>query len=931
MIRSYRDLEKTHLERLQTYIEFFEKRLEEKEILDWALTLNSSEWLKKMAILYLLNEYPKDLPKEPWLSAWRLLEESWSFDDNESEFSDIFQINQRIEQGDRTGSLILALVNLVAPRLKISPFNSELYNHFRKKKKKSNILISPRITSVEPIKYSDLRINLINDLYFLEELAISLRSSIDRAISIAKRISNSKDPRPWILGEVKRVSYSISKEKVNEQDRSISFEYEEEPDDYSKGIAPSVKLLFEVVLRISEIKNPDSNSVIDNITSQWRFSEHTIYQRLWAALAIRCKSHISSDQISQFLLNSKSELFWTIDNCEITELRARRFRDLDLNDQSKVIKRITSGPPRSLIRKLYRPQHINEQIQLWSLIELRRIQNGGGELPKAAIEKLAAYENRGKDSIAKSGEFDLPIAKLGNIYFDFPESTKVSWVKPNPDRKFDRLFGLERLKQLEYDLSTQSHSWDNNSVERARDWLRGEGNIELIFADLETTGNSEDSFPCVWSEFGFIHRPKDRYQTDPTEIEIAKRGVLLLENLSLSTLNKAIDSICTWLDAWSNSFKTLPTTLFPIWSKVWPIAVNATNSQAEKTDDIKLDVITSNETDRPLPHDLDTLNSPVGKLVGIFLVICPNLNEKSTFLNNSIELNMRDVIIASEGRSKTISIHRLVEHLAYFLKADQIWAQENLIRPLKQDDDQALALWRAIARRTHFGDVLHLIGDEMSKRVLDKRLWPQTRRQLLFNLVIELLHAYKDNRPSVINTITVKHVLRKIDADIRVHAVYAMRRFIDEIPKDPKESLSAEQTFDVSIKPFIENVWPKERAYLSPAVSAEFAKIPALCGERFVEAVKILKVFSYLMPFECWSLLDYGFYKYGVDEQGLNKIIDNGEKAETLLDLLDLTIGKASDSRIPYDINEALDQIEKCAPSLATEYRFRRIATAARR
>ena len=60
-------------------------------------------------------------------------------------------------------------------------------------------------------------------------------------------------------------------------------------------------------------------------------------------------------------------------------------------------------------------------------------------------------------------------------------------------------------------------------------------------------------------------------------------------------------------------------------------------------------------------------------------------------------------------------------------------------------------------------------------------------------------------------------------------------------------------------------------------------------------------------------------------------MIDNKEKAEALLTLLDLTIGSADGSVIPGDLADALDKIRIEAPKLEQERRFRRLATAARR
>ena len=60
-------------------------------------------------------------------------------------------------------------------------------------------------------------------------------------------------------------------------------------------------------------------------------------------------------------------------------------------------------------------------------------------------------------------------------------------------------------------------------------------------------------------------------------------------------------------------------------------------------------------------------------------------------------------------------------------------------------------------------------------------------------------------------------------------------------------------------------------------------------------------------------------------------MIDDQKKATALLRLLDLTIGSAEMSVVPYDLANALDQMKKVAPHLSEAHAFRRLAAAARR
>lgn len=108
---------------------------------------------------------------------------------------------------------------------------------------------------------------------------------------------------------------------------------------------------------------------------------------------------------------------------------------------------------------------------------------------------------------------------------------------------------------------------------------------------------------------------------------------------------------------------------------------------------------------------------------------------------------MRDTAISATGRSGLIVQHRFIEHLPYFLRADSTWAEKSLISPLLNDDEASIPLWRAVARRTRHSDVLKIIGNEMVERVNDRRLGREARQSLVFSLVIESLHAFREGMP----------------------------------------------------------------------------------------------------------------------------------------------------------------------------------------
>jgi hypothetical protein len=85
-----------------------------------------------------------------------------------------------------------------------------------------------------------------------------------------------------------------------------------------------------------------------------------------------------------------------------------------------------------------------------------------------------------------------------------------------------------------------------------------------------------------------------------------------------------------------------------------------------------------------------------------------------------------------------------------------------------------------------------------------------------------------------------------------------------------------------------------------------------------------------LVPFKCWSLLDYGLDDNEDGEAKLTMIVDR-RKAEAFLKLIDLTVGRSKNSVIPHELGTALDQIETAGQPLARDPGFLRLVTTARR
>lgn len=650
-----------------------------------------------------------------------------------------------------------------------------------------------------------------------------------------------------------------------------------------------------------------------------------LHIRLWAALA-RKTNLFTNHQLFAFLSSLDEDAFWNSHAYpEIAELRATAFTDLNENHREKLISRLLKSPKASFFGKRgLTPEDRKEYRVTYALRELRRIELHGSVLPQRAEEWVAM-------KLLEFPEFRQMEKNDG-----LPGPITVHWRSPNPDDRFSDLQGEERVDALESALASAERAWGDDPGRRAEDWLQGESRSDLVLRELAELGPAASKYPRLIERIGWANgRPATDFESAKIG-EIARLGMELILTLSNETASKAIGGLSNWASVWGKDLVDIDRE-GRVWFKLWPLAVEATNKAplSEEDDDIDvvspLDSVVLSDSDDSEPLDLDTLNTPAGKLVGLFLDYCPNLNQsESAFNEESLEFLIRNTMIGAEGRSGLIARFRLVEALPYFMRADRPWTETYLIAPLKGDGVEALTLWRAVSHRQRFADSLKVIGEELCEKIVSRRLDRESRRRLVESLVIDCMFSMLRERKPSVNIQKVQQALRLTDDETRAAAARWVPMFVDSSTRADKASdlvETSEERFDRAAKPFLSEVWPQERSLSTPSVSSAFAGLPAVSGDRFVEGVRVVEPF--LVPFKAWSLIDYNLYTPR-DEDSPFKVINTPEKAGALIDLFNATIGTAEDAIVPYQLSNALDIILQVAPKLATSPKFKRLLSLTR-
>src|SRR5262249_30962193 len=309
-------------------------------------------------------------------------------------------------------------------------------------------------------------------------------------------------------------------------------------------------------------------------------------------------------------------------------------------------------PPRNQWPRDVDANRLNNARLYCAVRELWRIEITGAPLPKRDKTWLDARRQAFPD-----------VVQMARLDEGFVGSPEARFVPPNPDSRYDLLGGEERLQALEAALSSARGGWDDDPARRAADWIRQPGNPVQVLGDLASIPDGGAAFARVWERFGWAHAPAAGQGEDAAQGNLPAESVRvlsLLDKLPEATVRQAIDGISNWLFAWQKLGVIVPEGL-SVWLKLWPIAVEVTNAKQSVAEESPLNTVGPSSADHE-PRDLDTLNTPAGKLVDVFLAACPNLlGNDRPFDVEGAPRRMRDAIITATGRSRLIALHRMIE------------------------------------------------------------------------------------------------------------------------------------------------------------------------------------------------------------------------------------------------------------------------------
>lgn len=862
---------------------FLDGRLKERVVILWAANLAEAQVAEREAIDTLLFRAKR--LDEPYRTAWAAVIEHWKRPAAESEHD---RHLLRLAEAPLGGDQVKVIVDAVRPFLTVE--DPDRYAAFYRRKKRRGApqigdLIDIGISSGDIFTPTDLGLAKVDDTVFLVELAKSLDAALFVGLALAERFS-STGGRQFTSFRVRRVYFVEPNGENGEND----------PDRHSQGFAPCTKLLYAVVARLAEMA-PD---IASGLAASWRTNDMPLYRRLWAAWA-RNGRNVSSDEVFAFLEGLTDDEFWDRNHRpELAELRAVRWSSLAPVQRSAIEKRLKKGPSAKSISTRLDKAERAEQKKRRSLVEFRRIEAAGGVLSiavKTWVEQTA-------------GAMAEPPPILETVTGDFVRGPYVV-SEPLPDgADFGELPTAERASAL-FDALLRDDGFDGDAHGAAR-YIGNHPEAALPLID-RAEGNP-DRLRAVWKAVGYYVRPADlNVSRDEAGEEIvrslpvAEAILARIVGLDVDTARGVIEPLTYWMDSWDRLLGKSADFL-PAIRALWPLAAAAVN-----------------ESDSDATLRDAVYSSPVGQLMTALVHALPPRADPVIFAAAPWNEVLGE-LAAVDGEARRQMRYRLLGLSGYFHHADPAWAAANLFVPLRDAKGEDIALWGGFAEAgIPRPEVFDILGASLVDAVGDAAVDESDRRALADMAVWSDIHARVSGADVVpLSAASVQQMLRVGGPEVRAAAASSMEDFLSGRLQG---KVDVDRAFEIFRSTFAA-VWPKERTLNAALVSKELAGLPATAPGRYAEAAEI--VMPYLVPFDCWSLHDYGVYEGPFGEKVIGKV-ESKDDAKAFLAVLDATVGESDQAVIPRGLDRALTYVAHKDARLENDRRFQRLLTLSRR
>ncbi|WP_299010653.1 SIR2 family protein [uncultured Shewanella sp.] len=705
--------------------------------------------------------------------------------------------------------------------------------------------------------------------YDINRDQISLKDLIRLDVHYPELPRKLEIPDEWIICtvEILRRNLEIAVELENEiggygLNLSCSLTPDKNTEDpYSRthGLTAWVLLFVSYLEKLVSI---DLDAALKELL-KWPYGDSTIFARLriWA-LGKTCL--VPNESISVTLNQLSDDAFW--DRYHARDLLlafAARWKGLDQCSRTSIENRILQGPnPWTKEEK----DNFNERKARDILDRVTWLKQNGCDLTVDTEKSIDRLRNDAPEWKPEHAEDAVRSLEVSGGFVT--KNTEYSLLVDEPLASI-----LERAKELsgrQIDFLTES------------DPFLGLSQAKPIRAFNALTYSAKKGNIVDWAWNTFLYAETRKNDTLRFIALIAER----LSRFTSIDLVKILRSVSNWFERFT---KALADNYHATYCKLASKLIDAISIQPDSG---ASSIIRGSKAPDWL---MESINSPTGNLTSALLQSC-TFESGEGFSEHF--LSLLNQLLSLPNNLNRYAIVILTSRLSWCFSIDPEWTQKYLLSVLNSSvEEDRQAFWDGVLRRGIRGKELFTI---LKPSILELACTGEIESLGHQNAIVGLIYSawkikHEDER--WVSDLELKDVLIKASDDFRCGVLWQARFGENE---DKEQWLQ-------SFRELISNVWPKQLAAKSPAVSGRFCDIAFWSEDQFPEVVNLI------IPF--LTKLDRANHIYLNDENILKKYPND------LLLLLNIVLPDDV-NKWPYDIGDYLEKMIKADIDLSENERF---------
>lgn len=662
--------------------------------------------------------------------------------------------------------------------------------------------------------------------------------------------------------------------------RSPNFHPSGKPDEHYHGKKEQFVLWFSQLFGTLATQN---RTLAREEWDHWPVGDERLFDKLrvWAA---SLPGLHTDREVHELLLSLGDQSFWSSDDQRgILLLIKQRWQDFSERMRRSLERRIESGPPRWGYQskdeyKLRKASHAASRLR-WLELSKCELSNAA----KKSLNRLKKVDDRWTDKWAEGADDSL--GPRGGMIAEVTEAQ-----------------GLEQFSVTE--ILEEASRLTKEDFDELRHYKPFRGLVEEYpFKALSALrrGLKDANFP--------IRNWIDLLSVWPKRTKLRLR-LLLAHTIASLTDEQALELryySADWLQSnLAVLYRVRPTEALSIFDGFLRPFLNAaptfTKSSIGETT-IAGEVQVTSEVSNG-----KAINSPIGKLSEALWRLTPKRPEKRGRPDPEIAARFERLAqVPGDGSGHAIVV--LTKRLGWIIYCFEDWAHDVILPMFKLDHPLAEAAWH---------------GFIYNQNALSREAWSQLRSPFLEVIQGKVSFPFeREARRSLIQAIVwladpnleggpiftfpeMRTVLKELDDQDRGQVVWALGNV-----------LKTKNDWASYVKPFIEQVWPREKRFRSEETTRGFLRIAENSGENFADVVRTVK--SLLRPVPHADTFTYRLSRENDAEESNAK-----QHPMEAIQLLDAITG---DDRVtvPFGFADALSVLGETDPRVRETPEFRRL------